>query len=190
MKSNRFLIVVDVQNDFVDGALGSKEAQSIIPNVCKKIKMFDGMVIATMDTHYSDYLNTAEGEKLPVKHCIIDTPGRDINDDVINTLVCKKNCFQILSKESFGSPSLPEEIISSCNEMRISIEERKGKPLYIEVIGLCTDICVISNVAILKAFFPEAKIVVDAACCAGTTIDMHNKALDIMESIQVDVINR
>lgn len=173
----KLLVVVDIQNDFVDGALGTKEAVAIIPNVIKKIKEWDGDVICTRDTHDSDYLETSEGKHLPVEHCIEGTVGHYINDDVFGAIAdsITHNSVNILDKYTFGSTALPEVI-------------RHAKYDYVELIGLCTDICVVSNALILKANFPETHIAVDASCCAGVTPESHNAALTTMKMCQIDVI--
>ena len=167
----KFLIVVDMQVDFITGSLGSKLAEAIVPNVVEKVKNYDGTVIFTRDTHFADYLSTQEGRKLPVEHCIKDTTGWEICDEL------KPFVNKVVDKITFGSVELPE-IIKSYDE---EIEE-------IELCGLCTDICVISNAMILKATFPEVKIKVDSTCCAGVSIESHNTALNAMKSVQIDVV--
>ena len=167
----KFLIVVDMQVDFITGSLGSKLAEAIVPNVVEKVKNYDGTVIFTRDTHFADYLSTQEGSKLPVEHCIKDTAGWEICNE-LKTFVNK-----VVDKITFGSVDLPE-IIKSYGE---DIEE-------IELCGLCTDICVISNAMILKAAFPEVKIKVDGNCCAGVSIESHNTALNAMKSVQIEII--
>jgi len=170
----KLLIVVDMQNDFIDGALGSKEALAIVPNVKKKIEEFDGKVLFTRDTHESFYLETQEGKNLPVPHCIKGTKGWEIRKELDNL---RKT--EALDKESFGSSKLGELLCKMNKEE--SIES-------ITFIGLCTDICVISNVMIAKAFLPEVPIYVDAKCCAGVSIATHENALKAMEICQVKVI--
>ena len=169
------LIVVDMQKDFVDGALGSKEATAIVPAVVKKIEGFDGEIFATLDTHFANYLNTAEGKKLPVPHCIKGTDGWELNAEVKQALAAKR--YTAVEKNTFGSVELPDLIRNAV----------KDAPFAIEVIGLCTDICVVSNALILKASFPETPISVDAACCAGVTPEKHEAALETMRSCQLDV---
>ena len=166
----KFLIVVDMQNDFISGVLGSPHAQAIVPNVVEKVKNFDGKVIFTRDTHHEYYMNTQEGRKLPVPHCIQDTDGWQICAEL------RAYGDAIVNKLTFGSMELPQ-IISSY-----------GGPIEsIELCGLCTDICVISNAMILKAAFPEVKITVDASCCAGVTLESHNTALAAMKAVQIDI---
>lgn len=169
------LVVVDMQNDFIDGALGTAEAVNIVPNVAKKIEGFDGKVIFTRDTHEKNYMDTQEGKNLPVLHCIRDTKGWEIREEL------KKYCKEeVFDKPSFGSVELGQALKAADGEEKI------GK---ITFIGLCTDICVISNVMIAKAFLPETEIEVDAACCAGVTPQSHLNALEAMKVCQVKVIN-
>lgn len=169
----KILVVVDMQNDFIDGALGTKEAEAIVDNVAGKIEGFDGLVVYTRDTHKPDYLKTQEGTKLPVEHCIEGSEGwaisskLPVDDDAL-----------IINKPTFGSKELGL-YLESLNE-RESIEE-------IEVIGLCTDICVISNALVIKAFLPEVPIVVDPSCCAGVTPESHENALEAMKMCQISV---
>lgn len=168
------LIVVDMQNDFIDGALGTAEAVAIVPNVKKKIEEFDGMVLFTRDTHESNYMDTQEGKNLPVPHCIRGTEGWEIRkelDDLRKT--------EPIDKVTFGSSELGKKLLD------INAEEQIES---ITFIGLCTDICVISNVMIAKAFLPEVPIMVDANCCAGVSVETHENALSAMEVCQVKVI--
>ena len=162
------LIVIDMQNDFVTGPLGTKEAQAIVPNVKRKIQEYakrGDKIIFTRDTHYSNYLETQEGKMLPVEHCMYTTKGWQIVDG-LTVPGCK-----YINKETFGR--------NNWNDY--NYEE-------IEIIGVCTDICVISNALILKAQFPEVKITVDASCCAGVTPELHDAALKVMRSCQINVI--
>lgn len=174
-KTRKLLVVVDMQNDFIDGSLGTKEAKAIVPNVIKKIKSYDkANVFATRDTHSENYLETQEGEYLPVKHCIKNSKGWLFNKEVSDALGdCKK-----FEKPTFGSLAL-------CDELR---RIHKKQPIEIELVGLCTDICVISNALLLKAFMPDVKISVDPACCAGVTPEKHEAALKIMESCQIQLV--
>ena len=168
------LIVVDMQNDFIDGALGTPEAVSIVPRVKQKIEEFDGKVLFTRDTHYENYLDTQEGKNLPVKHCIKDTEGWQIRaelDELRKTAP--------VDKETFGSSKLGAMLC------KINEEDSIGS---ITFVGLCTDICVISNVMIAKAFLPEVPIIVDSNCCAGVSIESHENALKAMEVCQVRII--
>ncbi len=172
----RFLIVVDMQKDFVDGALGSAEAVAIVPAVVKKIENFDGEIFATLDTHNGDYMDTREGRFLPVPHCVKGTPGWELNEKVLDAL--QKKGYTAVEKPTFGSVDLP------------AILERAagGEPFSIELIGLCTDICVVSNALLLKAHFPEADVFADSACCAGVTPEKHAAALETMRSCQIRVL--
>ena len=176
MRVEKILVVVDMQKDFVDGALGSKEAISIVPKVVEKIKNFDGKIFVTYDTHFEDYLSTLEGKKLPVIHCVKDTEGWQLNTEVFEALKNKE--YTTVLKNTFGSTKLPSLIKEAVGE----------NEFLIEVIGLCTDICVVSNVLILKANFPETTITVDSSCCAGVTPDKHEAALETMRSCHIDVI--
>lgn len=172
----KVLIIVDMQKDFVDGALGTKEAVEIVGHVAAKIRNFDGRIFATLDTHFPDYLETAEGRKLPVPHCIRETDGWKINDEVLQALTEKG--YKAIEKNTFGSTALVEEIRHMLSEGEISIE----------LAGLCTDICVVSNALLLKAHFPEVPISVDASCCAGVTPRTHEAALETMKMCQIDVL--
>ena len=182
----KILIVIDMQNDFVTGPLGTPEAVSVVNKIEQKIKntSFPTPVIFTRDTHQDNYLNTLEGEKLPIEHCIEATPGWCIVDalrkaikdaDVSLPIVINKNSFGYTDWKDLFSTLYKNSWAEAINE--------------IEIVGVCTDICVISNALILKALFPEIRISVDASCCAGTTPEMHKKALDVMKSCQIDIIN-
>lgn len=171
-----FLIVVDMQKDFVDGALGTKEAQAIVGNVVDKIVNFDGQIFATLDTHAANYLESAEGRKLPVPHCIKGTPGWMLNDMVAAALEAKS--YTPVEKLTFGSVLLP----------RLVYQAAAGESFTIELVGLCTDICVVSNALMLKANFPEMEISVDANCCAGVSPETHEAALATMACCQINVI--
>ena len=172
-----FLVVVDIQNDFVDGALGTKEAVEMLPYACAKIRDFDGGIFVTFDTHFENYLETAEGEKLPVKHCIKGTDGWALNGEIAEALEGK--VYTAVEKLTFGSVELPKLIEKTAN----------GEDFDITLIGLCTDICVVSNALILKANFPEKDIYVDATCCAGVTCETHNAALITMKMCQINIID-
>lgn len=171
-----FLVVVDIQNDFVNGALGTKEAEGIIAPACEKIKSFDGEIFVTYDTHFADYLTTAEGKKLPVEHCIKGTDGWRLNPEIEKALEGKS--YTEIEKLTFGSTKLPELIKEAAGE----------EDFDITLIGLCTDICVVSNALILKANFYDKKIIVDSTCCAGVTVDSHNAALTTMQMCQIEVV--
>ena len=183
---NKILVVVDMQNDFIDGSLGSKAAQEIVPNVVEKIKNFDGVVIATCDTHDDNYLDSKEGDKLPVEHCIKQTHGWLYNDDVRDAIAEKDYqwCFAgFVEKPTFGSLDLIDEIEMVKDELDICEDE-----MEIQFIGLDTDICVISNALIAKAAFYDANIVIDSSCCAGTSKEAHEAALTVAKSCQIEVI--
>lgn len=161
------LIVVDMQNDFIDGALGTKEAVAIVPNVKKKIQEYvakGAEIIYTRDTHTEDYMNTNEGKNLPVPHCIKGTQGWEIADGLY-----VENC-KIVDKPTFGYIGWAD----------YQFEE-------VELIGLCTDICVVSNALMIKALFPEINVSVDASCCAGVTPQSHEAALTTMKMCQIKV---
>lgn len=169
----KLLIVVDMQKDFIDGALGTKEAQCILPTVQAKIKQYKEMgspVLFTRDTHSENYLQTQEGKLLPVPHCIKNTPGWQI-DPSLDT-----SNATLFDKPSFGSLALADWV----KQHYPQIQE-------IELIGLCTDICVLSNAIILKAAFPEVTITVDSAACAGVTPASHHNALEAMKMCQIQV---
>ena len=168
----KILVVVDMQNDFIDGALGTPEAVKIVPYVKELIQNFDGKVLFTRDTHFSDYMDTQEGKNLPVPHCIQGTTGWKIHPELDALRVT-----DAIDKLTFGSSELPA-ILS------------KEEPIEsITFVGLCTDICVISNVMVTKAFFPEIPLIVDAKACAGVTPESHKNALAAMKMCQVTVIN-
>ena len=169
------LIVVDMQKDFVDGALGSKEAVAIVPNVVKKIEEFDGDIFVTYDTHFENYMDTNEGKNLPVPHCIKGTDGWELNKEVMDAL--NNKAYTTVEKITFGSVDLPELVGKAAGDEEFSVE----------LIGLCTDICVVSNALLLKANFPEMNILVDAACCAGVTPESHEAALTTMKMCQIEV---
>lgn len=170
-----FLIVVDMQKDFVDGALGTPEAAAIVPAVCDRIRTFDGEVIATYDTHPAHYLDTAEGKKLPVVHCVEDTDGWQLDANVAAALAERE--WTAVKKTTFGSTDLPFLVRAMAGEEAFDVT----------LIGLCTDICVVSNALLLKAHFPEAPIAVESALCAGVTPATHAAALQTMTMCQIDV---
>lgn len=175
---DKVLIVIDMQNDFVTGCLGSHEAQSIIPAVKEKVEQYDDgdcSIFYTRDTHKKDYLNTHEGKYLPVEHCIENSAGWHIIPELDKQREELYNATNIINKPTFGYPAwgavLPPYITQ------------------IELCGVCTDICVISQALILRALYPEVDIVVDAKCCAGVTPEKHKAALEVMKSCQISVIN-
>ena len=169
------LVVVDMQNDFIDGALGTPEAVAIVPKVMVKMMNFDGLVLATRDTHGEDYLETQEGKNLPVVHCIKGTHGWEIKDEIQQLLIS-----QPIDKPTFGSEALGKVLKDLNNDV---------EPIdSITLVGLCTDICVIANAMLLKAFLPEVPIMVDASCCAGVTPESHERALEAMKACQIEII--
>ena len=170
------LIVVDMQKDFIDGALGTPEAVAIVPAVVEKVQRFQGDIIFTRDTHFENYMETQEGRNLPVPHCIRGSEGWQICKELLPFAEDKL----VIDKVTFGSMELGPVLQQMHEEDEIS---------SITFVGLCTDICVISNVMIAKAFLPEVPIIVDAACCAGVTPDSHRTALASMRTCQVQIIN-
>ena len=171
-----YLIVVDMQNDFISGALGTPEAVSILPEAVRIVREFEGEVIFTRDTHTKEYLNTQEGRNLPVEHCIKGTDGWQIAEELAE--LTDKEKTVIFDKPTFGSRELGEYLAKE-NE-----REKIGK---ITLIGICTDICVISNAMLIKAFLPETEISVIASACAGVTPESHNRALEAMKICQIEV---
>lgn len=179
----KVLVCVDLQNDFISGSLGSKEAQAIVPNVIEKIKGLaeDDVLIFTQDEHYDGgYLLTQEGKKLPVKHCIFNTDGIKIHSDIMAITDKIAQFYGVHHKNEFGSFALSDDLCACVESYEV---ER------IEFVGLCTDICVITNALITKTCLPETEIVVDASCCAGVTPETHKAALTVMKSCQIKVIN-
>lgn len=177
MNENDVLIIIDMQNDFIDGVLGTKEAQAIVPKMVDFIYKFEGKIITTHDTHSDDYLDTQEGKKLPIEHCIYNTEGIKINKDILNAIYETKITYltyDTIRKNTFGSLDLAEDDWL-----------QDADTIY--VCGVCTDICVISNIMILKAAFPEKKIVVLKDLCAGTTPGNHAMALAAMAQCQIDI---
>ena len=172
----KILVVVDMQNDFISGALGTPEAQAIVPNVKKKIEAAaknGDLIVYTKDTHFQDYLDTKEGKKLPVEHCLIDSDGWQIPDELLPPVGYTNT--EVIEKYTFGSLLLAELLA------RVECDE-------IELVGLCTDICVVSNALLLKArVYNDIDISVDATCCAGVTPETHEAALKTMEMCQINV---
>jgi len=168
----KILVVVDMQNDFIDGALGTPEAVSIVPYVKELIEGFDGKVLFTRDTHFPEYMDTQEGKNLPVPHCIKGTAGWEIRPELD---ALRKT--DAIDKLTFGSSELPD------------ILKKEENIESITFAGLCTDICVISNVMVTKAFFPEIPLIVDAMACAGVTPESHKNALAAVKMCQVTILN-
>ena len=171
----KILVVVDMQNDFIDGALGTAEAVAIVENVKTRIREYDPAdVFVTMDTHAPNYLETQEGRNLPVEHCIKGTKGWQIRSDIAALLPD----WHIYEKPTFGSVALAKDIA----------EIAAKEDIEIEVLGLCTDICVVSNALMLKAYMPEVQISIDPSCCAGVTPESHEAALKTMQMCQIKVL--
>ncbi len=175
----KVLIVVDMQKDFVAGSLGTPEAESIVPNVINKIQNHEGILLFTRDTHKENYLSTQEGRNLPVEHCIKGSDGWEIIDEIKE--ITADGDTVTFDKDTFGSRDLITYLKM--------LDETEGIE-QIELIGLCTDICVISNSLAIKTYLPEVPIIVDASCCAGVTPESHENALKAMEICQVQVINK
>ena len=170
---NQVLVVVDMQKDFIDGVLGTKEAVEIVSKVKEKIKSFTGKIIFTRDTHFENYSATQEGRKLPVPHCIKESEGWQIEETIE---VLRTPEMKVFDKPTFGSVELAEYL-------------KENKELEsVTLIGLCTDICVISNAMVIKAFLPEVKVIVEEKCCAGVTPESHNNALEAMKMCQIEIV--
>ncbi len=179
----KVLVAVDMQNDFINGALGTPEAAAVVPRVVEKISSWDGLVYATQDTHFQDYLETQEGRLLPVPHCIQGTEGWHIQPSVRAALAggaAQNESVLYVTKATFGSHDLAE----------LLARRHKEEPIQeVVLIGLCTDICVISNALVLKSFLPDVPIAVDASCCAGVTPESHCNALEAMKMCQIRIDN-
>ena len=171
----KILMVIDMQNDFINGALGTSEAEAIVGRVAEEIRKYPTEnVIATRDTHTEDYLNTQEGRKLPVVHCVRGTPGWELHPEIAAAL----KGAAVIDKPTFGSKELAEKLslLSEQDELEVTLA------------GLCTDICVVSNALLIKAFLPETPVRVIAACCAGVTPGSHQAALDTMRMCQIEIV--
>lgn len=185
-KLTKVLVVIDAQVDFITGALRNEEAIKAVPNIVNKIKNFDGdYILVTLDTHGENYLESKEGKKLPVKHCVKGTEGWQLQEDIKKVLIefdaKEGKNVMYFHKPTFGSTSMAEFM---------ELDEAFEGELDIEYVGFCTDICVVSNVLMEKAvLFDRAKITVDASCCAGVTPEKHKAALETMKSCQINVIN-
>ena len=168
----KILVVIDMQNDFIDGALGTKEAQQIVPLVVSKIHSYpQDCIYATRDTHPENYLETQEGRNLPVPHCIEGTKGWEIRKEIADAMPGA----EIINKPTFGSVILAQELM----------ERNEREPIEVELVGLCTDICVVSNALLIKALLPEVVVKVDPGCCAGVTPQSHEAALATMRACQI-----
>ena len=170
----KILLVIDMQNDFIDGALGTREAEAIVDRVTDEIRKYPASdIIATRDTHTEDYLNTQEGKNLPVAHCVKGTTGWALNPKIAEAL----GEALIIDKPTFGSRELAERLTQMA----------QAEDLDVTLVGLCTDICVVSNALLIKAFLPETSVRVISACCAGVTPESHRKALDTMKACQIKI---
>lgn len=179
----KILIVVDMQNDFVTGSLGTPEAQAIVPRVVDKIDEYGNngyLIVFTKDTHYKDYFQSLEGKYLPVKHCILGTEGHKLIPEITRFYN-----YDIIEKESFGFNNWRNYLAESFSLIGSIPDIPWYDDVQFELIGLCTDICVISNALILRAQFPDSEIIVHADCCAGTTPEKHAAALEVMKSCQI-----
>lgn len=174
---SKILVVIDMQNDFITGALGTKEAESIVGGVLKKIEDFEGEVVYTRDTHSKDYLKSHEGKHLPIPHCIIGTEGWQL-EKRIRTIKDERQS-PVFDKPSFGSTRLLDFILDKAKDKELT---------EIEFVGVCTDICVITNILTIKTFLPEMKLTAHSKLMAGTTPENHKKALDILRLCHIDVI--
>lgn len=183
----RLLVVVDYQKDFVDGSLGFPGAEDLDARICEKISSYRATgdeVVFTLDTHHRDYLHTQEGRNLPIEHCIDGTPGHDLYGEVA---LMMRDSDHVFKKPAFGSVELFERLRSS----QRTADSVGSQPFSsIELVGLVSNICVISNAVLAKAACPEVPVIVDAACTASGDKELHEKALDIMEGLQIQVINR
>jgi len=179
----KVLVVIDMQNDFINGSLGTPEAQAIVPNVEAKVREYandpEAVILYTRDTHYEDYMETFEGQHLPVPHCIESSPGWQIHSSVF----IDNGNVDIANKETFGywdiAGMIRRSVFSHFETHDID---------QIEICGLCTDICVISNALIIKSHYDDIPIIVDSSCCAGVTPEKHEAALEVMRSCQIEVI--
>ena len=169
------LVVIDMQKDFIDGALGTGEAVAMLPKAVAYIKGFKGTIFATLDTHGADYLSCAEGKKLPVEHCIKGTAGWALHPEIAPLITTEP-----IEKPTFGSVVLGQTLLAFHEKTPIE---------SITFIGLCTDICVIANAMVVKAFLPEVPLIVEASCCAGVTPETHKQALEAMKVCQIAVSN-
>lgn len=173
-----YLLVIDMQNDFVDGSLGTPEAAAIVSDVAEHARTFEGTVVFTYDTHRDDYLETQEGKHLPVPHCIKGTPGWKLAP--VCDLVRRARNAKVFEKRTFGSTALASWLLDK--------NAHGGGVASVELCGLCTDICVVSNALLIKAFMPEVPVRVNPSLCAGVTLETHEAALTTMRMCQIDLI--
>lgn len=185
----KILTIIDVQHDFIDGELGTPEAKAIVPRIVEKINNYENksnvLVLFTKDTHYDNYLDTFEGTMLPIPHCIENTPGWSINKEIKDAV--RKNRFLSYSSDKIINSRIYKNTFGS-DDLRKFFEKFKDDIEEVEFLGLCTEICVISNVLMARQALPETKITVDASCCAGVTPEKHLAALEVMKSCQINVI--
>lgn len=181
----KLLVMIDMQNDFLTGILGNEQTAAVVPEVCEKIKHYlaetKTPLIYTMDTHTENYLSTQEGRNLPFTHCIKGTAGWQLDSRLKAITDEQPERAVKIEKGTFGGENLPDCIKEISHKFNENIEE-------IELVGVCTDICVISNAMLLKAFFPEVLITVDSSCCAGVTPESHTNALEAMKMCQINII--
>ena len=181
----KVLIVIDMQNDFIIGSLGSPEATAIVSNVVSRVKnSTNELILFTQDTHQEDYLNTPEGKKLPVVHCVEGTDGWQINETIMNAWRNNKSTIIVptlqensFTKTVFGSVGLVD-----------FLKQRQAEIAEIELLGVCTDICVVSNALMIKNTLPHIPVSVNASCCAGVTPQSHQEALNVMQMCQIDLV--
>ena len=181
----KVLVVVDMQNDFIDGALGSPEAEAVVGNVVAKINEYKAAgckIYVTRDTHHTDYMNTREGRFLPVPHCIINSDGWQLNKEIEAAIDGAD--VTMINKPTFGAYALIQHILRDEQEAL-----KTNEKISYELVGVCTDICVVSNALLIKATLPEADLFVDASCCAGVTPEKHEAALTTMQSCQIEITN-
>ena len=186
MAIKKILIIIDVQNDFVEGSLGTKEAKNIIPNIINKMRSYEGadnLILFTKDTHFDNYLDTAEGKKLPIPHCIYGTSGWSIHKDISNEF--KRGNYFTHSSSTVINGRILKNYFASLELAQII---KQYNPEEVEICGLVTDICVISNALLIKAINPDVPLIINANCCAGVTPDKHEAALETMRSCQIKVI--
>ena len=186
----KILCLIDLQCDFIDGTLGSPEAQAIVPRIVEKLNNYEDkrntLLLYTKDTHYSNYLDTLEGKNLPVPHCIENTPGWSINKEIESAV--KANRFLSYSSDKIINSRIYKNTFGS-DDLRDLLIRYKDEIEEVEFCGLVTDCCVVSNVLMARQALPNTKILVDASCCAGTTQEKHLAALEVMKSCQIDIVN-
>lgn len=185
----KILVVVDMQNDFIDGALGTPEARSIVDRVCSKIRGWNGKIYFTRDAHGEDYPYTPEGKLIPIPHCFYNDYGAELCADVLRAIDYHHTTRTTLTKGDFtGKISLiPPKSTFGSNSWSYLLDPYINE---VEICGLCTDYCVLANAIVIQASLPNARIVVDASCCAGSTPEMHQKAIEIMEHLGIEVVNK